>query len=182
MWKQLRKIRTATIIEQTWRHHLRTLLAIPLGDNLVDSLPVVHGEISTLLQHAIQEQTSIGWDKLLLGMGTVLWKTIQDHIDVHNPKAPKRSATDWMNSAVHQMLKFSLRCWKARNGMVHGATKTEQRTIQLQKIREKITSIYENSPTLTNHYRSIFEVPLAHRLKMPHLLQERHTAERYKQQ
>mmetsp|Transcript_2298 Transcript_2298/g.3493 ORF Transcript_2298/g.3493 Transcript_2298/m.3493 type:complete len:213 (-) Transcript_2298:2130-2768(-) len=62
MWKQLRKIRTATIIEQTWRHHLGTLLAILLGDNLVDSLPVVHGDISTLLQHAIQEQTSIGWD------------------------------------------------------------------------------------------------------------------------
>mmetsp|Transcript_2298 Transcript_2298/g.3492 ORF Transcript_2298/g.3492 Transcript_2298/m.3492 type:complete len:223 (-) Transcript_2298:1449-2117(-) len=100
-------------------------------------------------------------------MGTVLWKTIQDHIDAHNPKAPKRSATDWMNSAVHQMLKFSLRCWKARNRMVHGATKTEQRTIQLHKIREKITSIYENPPTIANHYRSIFEVPLVHRLKMP---------------
>lgn len=55
-----------------------------------------------LLQQAITEQqTAIGWCKLVLGFGSVVWKSLQDHIDRSNPKAP-------MNSSMHQLLKFSL--------------------------------------------------------------------------
>mmetsp|Transcript_9813 Transcript_9813/g.14197 ORF Transcript_9813/g.14197 Transcript_9813/m.14197 type:complete len:187 (-) Transcript_9813:1220-1780(-) len=93
LWKQLRRSNTAAIIEATWRHYLSPIVDIPLGNSIVDSFPIVHGELSDLLQQAIQEQEIIGWEKLLVGMGTVVWKTIQDLFDHDNPKPPKRSAT-----------------------------------------------------------------------------------------
>jgi hypothetical protein len=167
LWKQLRRSNTAAIIEATWRHYLSPIVDIPLGNSIVDSFPIVHGELSDLLQQAIQEQEIIGWEKLLVGMGTVVWKSIQDLFDHDNPKPPKRSASAWMNSAIHQLLKFSMRCWKARNQTVHGATWQEQRTIALQQAREQITEIYRNPPKLAHHFRSIFEIPLEHRLKLP---------------
>ena len=88
-------------------------------------------------------------------------------MDSNNPKRPQRSATDWMNTVVHQLLKFSIRCWKDHNRKVHGETRQEQKAIALQKARDKITDIYQNPPTLAPHFRSIYEIPLAHRLKMP---------------
>jgi hypothetical protein len=77
LWKQLYKARTATIIEQTWRRYLQPFLAIPLGVSISDGLPAVHGELLQLLNQAIHEQSSIGWDKLLLGI--VLIPTILAH-------------------------------------------------------------------------------------------------------
>lgn len=122
LWKNMHKCRTATIIEQTWRIHLQPLLVIPQGESIIDRLHVPHWAISKLLQKAITDQTIIGWDKLLLGMGATLWKTLQDTIDADNPAPPKRSASDWMHTAAHHLLKFSLRCWKKRNYMIHGAS------------------------------------------------------------
>ena len=166
MRKQLHKCRTANVIEQTWRCHLQHLIGIPLGDSIIDGLTIAHGELATLLQLAVQEQTLIGWDKLLLGMGSIMWKTIQEQIDSNNPKYPKWSATAWMNSALHQLLKFSLHCWKTCNTMIHGSTRQEQRKIALHQAREKITAIYENPLSLAPQFRSIYEIPLEHRLKM----------------
>jgi len=126
MWKQLSKCKTASIIEQTWRYHLQPILGIALGSSIIEGLPIAYGDVAVLLDLAIREQTAIGWDKLLLGLGSISWRTLQETIDLSNPKAPKRNATDWMNSAIRSLLKFSLRCWKARNVAVHGATKKEQ--------------------------------------------------------
>mmetsp|Transcript_749 Transcript_749/g.1134 ORF Transcript_749/g.1134 Transcript_749/m.1134 type:complete len:233 (+) Transcript_749:1648-2346(+) len=100
-------------------------------------------------------------------MGSSTWRTLQALIDSNNSRQPQRSASDWMNSATHQFLKFSLRCWKHRNSTVHGATKQEQRQIALKNARERITNIYENPPSLAPQFRSIFAIPLAHRLKLP---------------
>jgi len=162
----LNKNQTASVIEQVWRYHLQPILGIPLGGSIVEGLIIARGEIADLLQVAIQEQAAIGWDKLLLGMGSNVWKTIQEITDNGNPKPPKRSATAWMNASIHQFLKFSLRCWKARNNTIHGETVVEQRRIALQKARDSITAIYNNPPTLASHFRSIFEVPLEHRLRL----------------
>ena len=153
----MRKNRTATDIEQTWRFYLHSVVDIPLGDSVIDGLTIAHGEVADLLHLAVQEQQEIGWEKLLLGMGSKVWKTIQEIIDSGNPKPPKRSAAAWMNTAIHQILKFSLRCWKERNNMIHGT----------QRARERITDLYSNPPTLAPQFRSIFEIPLHHRLKMP---------------
>ena len=166
-WQQLHKSKTATIIEQTWRRFLQPIVAIPLGESIVDTFPVVHGPVEELLQRAIDEQSTIGWDKLLAGIGTTLWMRLQDFIDAENPNPPQRTASDWMNSASRQLLKFSLRCWKARNQAIHGATRSEQQQVALQDARDKIILIYHNPPELDSRYRSIFEVPLEHRLKMP---------------
>mmetsp|Transcript_13495 Transcript_13495/g.19358 ORF Transcript_13495/g.19358 Transcript_13495/m.19358 type:complete len:162 (+) Transcript_13495:1169-1654(+) len=103
LWKQLHRCKTATVIEQTWRRFLQRLVTIPLGESNVDTLPVVHGSVAELLHQAIEEQTRIGWDKLLVGTGTMLWKTLQDFIDSENPNPPQRTASDWMNTASHQM-------------------------------------------------------------------------------
>ena len=167
MWKQLSKCHTAPIIEHTWRHYLHPLVAIPIGNSLYAGIPITHGTSHQLLHSAISEQTRIGWDKLLVGLGSSAWITLQDYLDSNNPKPPQRSAIDWFNRAAHSLLKFSLRCWKIRNNMVHGATQKEQKTIALQKARERITNLYANPPTLAPRFRSIFEIPLAHRLKMP---------------
>ena len=35
---------SATYIERTWKHYLETLLVLPICINLVDSLPVAHGD------------------------------------------------------------------------------------------------------------------------------------------
>lgn len=120
LWKQLHKNYTAPVIEQTWRYHLQPLVGIPLGGSILDGLIIARGEIAELLQLAIQDQEAIGWDKLLLGMGSTVWLTIQELIDTGNPNPPKRSATSWMNASVHQFLKYCLRCWKARNQAIHG--------------------------------------------------------------
>lgn len=112
-WKNLHKMTTAVIIERTWRHHLQPLINISHETNSFESLPNTYGDTSVLLRLAIKDQNEIGWDKLLLGMGSRAWKLLQEHIDYANPKAPRRSATDWFNSATHQLLKML--CWKARN-------------------------------------------------------------------
>mmetsp|Transcript_1987 Transcript_1987/g.3068 ORF Transcript_1987/g.3068 Transcript_1987/m.3068 type:complete len:602 (-) Transcript_1987:27-1832(-) len=166
MWKQLSKCRTASIIEQTWRYYLQPLLGIPLGSSIIEGLTIAHGDVAALLNLAVCEQTAIGWDKLLLGLGSITWKTLQEVIDSSNPKTPKRNATAWMNTAVHHLIKFSLRCWKARNSTIHGETKKEQNQIALQKARDQIKAIYENPPQMAPNFRSIFDIPLEHRLKM----------------
>ena len=167
LWKQLHRCTSANIIEQTWRYHLQPLLNIPLGNSVIEGLPIAHGEVADLLAVAVHEQSLIGWDKLLLGLVARTWKTIQEVIDSANPNAPKRTATAWINTATHHLIKFSLRCWKARNSMIHGATRIEQKRIALQNVRDKITAIYENPPALAPQFRSIHEIPLAHRLQMP---------------
>ena len=167
LWKELHRARTATIISQTWRHYLHSLLGLPLGTDFVDTIPKVYGETEHLLQQAVTEQNKIGWEKLLVGMASTTWHTLQSFIDSNNPKAPKRSASDWMNTVTHQFLKFSLRCWKQRNLSVHGATRQEQKLIALRRVREQIKAIYEHPPPLAPQYSSIFAIPLAHRLKMP---------------
>ena len=162
LWKQLHKCRTATIIERM----CLPILGIPQGESLA-ILPAHHDDLSKLLQQATHEQSTIGWEKLLLGMGTTLWKTLQDTIDSRNPAPPKRSAADWMNSAAHQFVKFSLRCWKMRNNMVHGRTRQEQHQKALEQARAQITQMYQNPLDLAPHYRTLVDVPLEHRLHMP---------------
>jgi len=160
-------VRTATIISQTWRHHLHSILGLTLGNDIIDTIPVVYEETETLLQQAIKEQSDIGWEKLLVGLASTTWRTLQDFIDSNNPRAPRRSASNWMNTVSHQFLKFSLQCWKQRNSTVHGSTRQEQKQIALQRVRERITHIYENPPSLAPNFRSIFAIPSAHQLKMP---------------
>ena len=165
-WKNLHKMHTAVIIERTWRYHLQQLLQIPYETNMYDCIPDTHGDTSVLLQLAIEDQNDIGWDKLLLGMGSRVWKLLQEHIDCANPKAPRRSATDWFNSAIYQLLKFSIRCWKSRNESIYGSTRKEQRDIALEFARSRIKEIYSDPPTLDPRFRSIQEVPLESRLRL----------------
>lgn len=145
---------------------MQPYLAIPLGSSIIEGLQIAHSEVACLLQQAVNEQSAIGWDKLLLGIGTGTWKVIQDVIDTGHPKPPRRSSTAWMNAAMHQLLKFSLRCWKQRNACVHGSTRLEQKQIALKNVREKIKEIYANPPLLASRFPSIYSIPLEHRLKM----------------
>jgi len=77
---------------------------------IIEGLPIAHGEVAYLLQRAVDEQSTIGWDKLLWGMGSATWKLIQNIIDTNNPKRPQRYSSAWMNAVMHQLKKFSLRC------------------------------------------------------------------------
>ena len=166
-WEFLRKQRTSPIIEHSWRMHLQILVGLPTGESITDTVaPAVHGELAALLTLAIQEQTTIGWDKLLVGMGAQSWKTLQGYIDANNPRPPQRTASAWMNSAMSSFLKFSISCWKQRNKLVHGATKQEQHRFALQKARDKVKQLYDNPPALAHQFSAIQAVPLAHRLKL----------------
>ena len=167
MWKQLSKIKTANIIARTWRHFLLPFVDLPLPPFVEDSLPETYGDTAYFLNMAICEQAQIGWDKLLLGMGATTWRTLQHFIDSENPRDPQRSATSWMNFAIHQLLKFSLRCWKHRNHQIHGTTRKEKQQQALLTARNKITQIYSSPPTLDSQIRSVFDVPLAQRLRLP---------------
>eukprot|EP00590_Aulacoseira_subarctica_P008069 CAMPEP_0172430044 /NCGR_PEP_ID=MMETSP1064-20121228/52864_1 /TAXON_ID=202472 /ORGANISM="Aulacoseira subarctica , Strain CCAP 1002/5" /LENGTH=252 /DNA_ID=CAMNT_0013175833 /DNA_START=298 /DNA_END=1057 /DNA_ORIENTATION=- len=100
LWKQLHRGTTANIIEQTWRFYLQPLLNIPLGNSVIEGLTIAHDEVAGLLAVAVHEQSIIGWEKLLLGLASRTWKTIQDVIDSANPNAPKRNATSWLNTAL----------------------------------------------------------------------------------
>ena len=162
LWKALHKNRTAIVIEQVWRSHLQPLIGIPLGESVMEGLQLAHGELDALIKLAIEEQSQIGWEKLLLGFGTITWKTIQELIDESNPKKPQRTGAVWMHTAIHQMLKFSLRCWKQRNATVHGVTRQEQQQKALQAARDKSRAIYSDPPLLAPQFRSIFAVPLEH--------------------
>ena len=166
------KCRTANVIEQTWRYYLQPLLGIPLGGSIIEGLQIAHGDVADMLHIAVEEQSAIGWEKLLLGLGSTMWKRIQATIDAANPKPPQRDATAWMNTAIHTFIKFSLRCWKERNLMINGRTGVEQRQIALQKARDNIRELYQNPPKLAPRFPSIYEIPLEHRLKM-----SLHTAE-----
>lgn len=160
LWKQLTKIETSNIIARTWRHYLLPLVGLPLPPFIEDSLPETYGDTEYLLHVAIYEQSQIGWDKLLLGMGSMVWRSLQQHLDSENPKAPRRKADDWLNSAIHQLLKFSLRCWKQRNHQIHGSTRQEKQQKALTAACEKIQTVYSSPPTLDPQFRSIFEIPL----------------------
>jgi len=166
--KQLIKNRTSVIILRSWKEHLLPRLGLALPSDITAVVNIVlDDDTAYLLQWAIRDQTEIGWDKLLLGFSSTIWSRIQANIDSYNPKAPQRSPTDWIKSSIHQFLKLSLRCWKARNVAVHGETRKEQNMIALANAREKITAIYLNPPSLAPQFRSIQEIPLAHRLKLP---------------
>ena len=117
-------------------------------------------------QAALDEQTQIGWNKLLLGMGSSYWQTLQYYIDTNNPRSPSRSASDWMNRAIYQLLKFFMRCWKFRNITINGVTVKEKQKQKLERIRQKITSIYADPPKLAAQFRPISEVSLAQRLRL----------------
>jgi len=165
--KQLTKSRTSSIILRTWNEHLVPLLALPTSEGNHLSALIIEDDITHMLNYAVQQQAMIGWEKLLLGFGATTWKTLQEHIDARNPNPPSRSAEDWMNTAVYHLLKFFLRCWKSRNIAIYGDTKQEQKRIALEKVRERIRDVYAAPPQLDPQFRSIYEVPLAHRLQLP---------------
>jgi len=56
---------------------LQPILGIPLGGSIIEGMTIAHGELGELLTIAVAEQTDIGWEKLLLGLGSTPWKTIQ---------------------------------------------------------------------------------------------------------
>ena len=148
LWKALHKKKTATLIEQVWRIHLQPIIGILLRESIIEGLQQAHGELDALIQLVIAKQSQIGWEKLLLGFGTITWKTIQELINEGNPKKPQRTGAAWMNTAIHQMIKFSVRCWKQRNTTVHGVTRQEQQQKALQAARDKIRAIYADPPSL----------------------------------
>ena len=124
--KQLTTLRTANIIRKVWTQYLSPILALPPPSDLLQTMDIdTDDKLSYCLQIAIDEQQRIGWEKLLLGMAASMWQTVQHIVDMDNPKPPSRSANDWMNRVVHQLLKFSLRCWKFRNVSIHGSTVKE---------------------------------------------------------
>jgi hypothetical protein len=165
--KQLTRNRTSLIILKTWSTYLLPLLGLPAVSDITSSMPVIDDDISFMLRCAIHDQTEIGWDKLMLGFSSSLWKSLQSGIDSYNPKAPQRTAIDWLNVSVYHLQKFSLRCWKARNAAVHGTTKQEQQRIALDNTRARITALYAAPPPLDPQFRPISDVPLTHRLRLP---------------
>ena len=166
--KQLTTLRTANIIRKVWAQHLSPILALPPPSGILQTMEIdTDDELSYCLNIAIDEQQRIGWDKLLLGMAASMWQTVQHMVDMDNPRPPSRSANDWMNRVVHQLLKLSLRCWKSRNVSIHGSNVKECRRLSLDRARETITSIYANPPPLAPQFRSITEVTLAQRLRLP---------------
>lgn len=167
LWKQLVQFKTSAIIARTWRHFLLPLVGLPLPPFAEDSIPETHGDTEYLLNVAIYEQSQIGWDRLLLGMGSMVWRSLQQRLDSENPKPLQRSANSWINSAIHQLLKFSLRCWKHRNRHIHGKTRQEKQQKALNAARDRIKTIYHSPPQLDPQFRSIFEIPLLQRLRLP---------------
>ena len=152
--KQLVKLRTAVVIQQVWSLHLCPLVALPRTADLLETIAVnTHGDVNFILCAAVEEQEIIGWEKLLLGMGSSLWQSLQHHIDDNHPKPPDRSASDWMNGAMHQMLKFSLRCWKTRNIQIHGETYKEQKQKALESARARISHLYASPSKLAPQFR-----------------------------
>jgi len=148
-------------------YYHQPLVGIPLGDSIIDGLTIAHGQLADMVQQAIEEQSTIGWEKLLLGMGTMAWQQIQELVDSNNPQRPQRTSMSWMQNAIHQMLKFSLRCWKERNNKIHGSTKQEKKTLALKAAWQKIKELYAQPPTLAPQFGSIFAIPLEHRLILP---------------
>jgi len=92
--KQLKRNRTSLIILRAWSAHLLPLLSLPPMEDITTTLPVFDDDINYMLQYAIQDQSEIGWDKLLLGLGSSVWKSLQSGIDSYNPKTPQRTAED----------------------------------------------------------------------------------------
>mmetsp|Transcript_15421 Transcript_15421/g.21966 ORF Transcript_15421/g.21966 Transcript_15421/m.21966 type:complete len:963 (+) Transcript_15421:236-3124(+) len=165
--KQLTSLKTALVIQRVWSIHMRPLLALHNTPDILETVLVdTHGDVHFFLRAAIAEQDRIGWDKLLLGMGSSLWQSLQQHIDSNNPRPPQRTASDWINRAMHQLIKFSLRCWKSRNIAVHGATFKEGKQKALERARQSIRSLYAQPPSLDPQFRPITEVPLLHRLRL----------------
>lgn len=167
LWKHLTKAQTAILISRTWRHFLLPVVGFSPPPFIEDCVPEAYGEVADLLNTAIYEQSQIGWEKLLLGIGSMAWLRLQQRIDHVNPKPPQRSAESWINSAMHQCLKFSLRCWKQRNAHVHGVTRQEKQQKALMAAREKIKQVNASPPTLDPQFRPISEMPLAHHLRLP---------------
>ena len=165
--KQLRRLRTSHIIIRAWSTHLLPLLCIPPLEDISSTIPVIDVDINYMLQYAIQDQNDIGWDKLLLSLSSSLWKSLQSGIDSYNPKAWQRTAEDWLNQSLYHLIKFSMRCWKARNAAVHGTTRKEQHDIALANARSRIQEMYASPPALDPQFRPISDVPLARRLRLP---------------
>ena len=101
--KQLQRHCTSLIILCAWSAHFLPLLCLPPMEDITATLPVVDDNINSMLQYAIQDQI--------------------------DPKAPQCTAEDWLNQSVYQLMKFSMRCWKARNAAVYGITRNRSNMI-----------------------------------------------------
>ena len=104
LWKALHRCKTATVIEQTWQSFLQPILGITQGGSIVDTIPVTHGDVTILLQQAIHEQSIIGWDKLLLGMGSEMRREARQQAkDRSLPSTPRRARSRAVQIAVKEM-------------------------------------------------------------------------------
>jgi hypothetical protein len=86
---------------------------------------------------AMEEQTAIGWDNLLLGLLSTRWMQLQhQHLQSkHSRKSPER----WAIDMTYKLLQISHKLWTTRNGILHEQNEQGLLLADGQMLTEAIT-------------------------------------------
>ena len=79
-----------------------------------DPLEVTH---SPSIRRILQEQTSIDWDNLLVGLPTKLWSSFQQ--DHYTKQRSRQNGAKWMHQLLPKLLQMGKQQWLHRNHFKH---------------------------------------------------------------
>jgi hypothetical protein len=115
---------------------------------------------------AFKEQSSLGWDQLLRGRVSKLWK--EAYSQVLLMKQSRVNKDQWSSKLVTLLLDFSLTLWRFCCNLLHGRTTVEAHQLQQQTLPNQVSAAYqeyaEDPHKISQRMRHIFNIPLARRL------------------
>ena len=105
-------------------------------------LSIFDTNLNQTLRHAIQEQTSIGWNNIRRGFLSQQWAIVQQH---YYSQSRFIGTKDWNKYFVTKLLAVSWSMWETRNTELHETSVKERRDNQLTRLRQQVDNLYQRA-------------------------------------
>ena len=153
--KDLTQIGTYPILIEALIHHTKGWMKKKQTDYTHRLLPTV--PTHNKLQLAIKQQNTIGWDHLVRGRLSKLWKDVQK---LHN----STRLNQWSKHFIKYIQKINNTIWDARNNLIYGTGK-EKITKEQKRLIPTITTFYNTyKHKISYKHFHIFQIPLQQRI------------------
>lgn len=118
------------------------------------SIFLLQGNLNDIIQQAIIDQASIGWDKLQRGFLSKKWAMAQMVFMQKNG----HTTTNWSKFFTKQVLVISWAMWSHRNEALHGTNQKELRDRHLQNLCSQVDLIYKRANELMPYNKDEIKV------------------------
>lgn len=117
--------------------------------------------VSQTVQHVLAAQSLIGWNHLLKGRLSSLWKSKQHaYLKDNNKVTSKVTGQTWATNVVTLLLQQWLNLWSLRNGDRHGRDFQTRSLAQKLQARYEIHQLYQIQDQIPEDHQFIFRHPL----------------------